>query len=130
MSLTGYISSGLESLGLNGSQVKPINEGERVTVTGSETEESTNLWGVFDQLGETLGEGANDLLGATIDRYVKKTGLGPEGSPDTTGDPTDNPQSSTIPDSQQQDMPFWKKYQSELIVAGVLLGGYLVIRKR
>lgn len=130
MSLTGYITSGLESLGLNGTQVKPINEGERVTVQGSETQDTSNLWGLFDNLGETLGEGANDLLGATIDRYVKKTSLGPEGSPDSTGDPSDNPQASTIPDSQQTAQPFWKKYQSELIVAGVLLGGYLVIRKR
>lgn len=130
MGLTGYITSGLESLGLNGTQVKPINEGERVVVQGSETEQKSNLWGIFDNLGETLGEGANDLLSATIDRYVKKTALGPEGSPDTTGDPSDNPQASTVPDSQQQAMPFWKKYQSEMIVAGVLLGGYLVMRKR
>jgi hypothetical protein len=129
MSLTGYVSSGLESLGLNGSQVKPINEGRQVTVDNVEKQDS-NLWGIFDNLGETLGQGANDLLGATIDRYVKKTSLGPEGSPDSTGDPSDNPQSSTLPESQRQQPSFFQRYQSELIVGGVLLGGFLLVRGR
>lgn len=129
MSLTGYVSSGLESLGLNGSQVKPINEGRPVTVDNVQKQDS-NLWGVFDNLGETLGQGANDLLGATIDRYVQKTSLGPEGSPDSTGDPSDNPQSSTLPESQRQQASFFQRYQSELIVGGVLLGGFLLVRGR
>ena len=129
MSLTGYVSSGLESLGLNGSQVKPINEGRQVTVDNVQKQDS-NLWGIFDNLGETLGQGANDLLDATIDRYVKKTSLGPEGSPDSTGDPSDNPQSSTLPESQRQKPSFFQRYQSEIIVGGVLLGGYLLVRGR
>jgi hypothetical protein len=130
MELNGYITTGLESLGLNGTAVKPINEGERVTVQGSQTESKTNLWGIFDGLGETLSEGANDLLGATIDRYVQKTRGGPETTVDSTGDPSDNPGSSVIPESQRNQPGFIQRYQSELIVAGVLLGGYLVLRKR
>lgn len=129
MSLTGYVTTGLESLGLNGSAVKPINEGERVAVDTTQKKD-TNLWGIFDGLGETLSEGANDLLGATIDRYVQKTRGGPETTVDSTGDPTDNPGSSVVPESQRQQAGFLKRYQSELIVAGVLLGGYLVMRKR
>tara|TARA_Y100001933_G_C18462271_1_gene340576 strand:+ start:83 stop:475 length:393 start_codon:yes stop_codon:yes gene_type:complete len=130
MELTGFITTGLESLGLNGSEVKPINQGEKVKVQGSEQEERSNLWGIFDGLGETLGEGANDLLAATFDRYVQKTRGGPETSPDTTGDPTDNPGSAVIPESQRNQPGFLQRYQSELIVAGVLLGGFLVLRRR
>ena len=129
MSLTGYVTTGRESLGLNGSAVKPINEGEPVVVDTTEKKDS-NLWGIFDGLGETLSEGANDLLGATIDRYVQKTRGGPETTVDSTGDPTDNPGSSVVPESQRQQAGFLKRYQSELIVAGVLLGGYLVLRRR
>lgn len=129
MSLTGYVTTGLESLGLNGSAVKPINEGERVAVDTTQKKD-TNLWGIFDGLGETISDGANDLLDATIDRYVQKTRGGPETTVDSTGDPTDNPGDSTVPESQRQKAGFLQRYQSELIVAGVLLGGYLVMRKR
>lgn len=130
MELSGVVTSGRESLGLNGADVKPINQGERVTVAGSETRDSSNLWGIFDGLGETVGQGANELLDATFDRYVKKTSPGVEANPGTRGDPSDNPGASNVPDSQQVKPSLFKRYQSELIVGGVLLGGYLLIRGR
>jgi hypothetical protein len=130
MDLKGYVTSGLESLGLNGTQVKPINQGERVTVVGSEQQESSNLWGIFDGLGETVGKGANDLLEATFDRYVTKTQNGVAANPGTRGDPSDNPGDATVPESQRAPMSMFRKYQSEIIVGGVLLGGYLLVRGR
>lgn len=129
MSLTGFVTTGFETLGLNGSGVKPINEGVRVTVDEAKQPEA-NFWGIFDGLGETIGEGINRVAASEIDRYVKKSRRGVEASPDSTGDPSDNPGSSVVPNSQRSQPGLIQQYQKPLLIAAALMGGYLLLKRR
>lgn len=86
MGLGAYIQDGLESLGLNGSDIKPINQGEPVTIV-EDSDTSGSVWGLLDSAGESVSNGVGSYFEALLGKQINKLTKGPEASADSTGDP-------------------------------------------
>jgi hypothetical protein len=122
--LTGWISDGLESLGLNGDDVKPINQGEAVDVVQPQESEDS-FWGFLDDLGTTVKNGVADIAQSAVQAKINDLKFGPEKSYDTTGAPSDQAGSYAPPKTQST----LQQYKTPLLIGAALLLGAVVVKK-
>jgi hypothetical protein len=122
--LTGWISDGMESLGLGGDDVKPINQGEAVDVVTTQEAESS-YWGFLDDLGTTVKNGVADIAKSAVQHKIDELTFGPEKSIDTTGIPSDQAGSYAPPQTQST----LQQYKTPLLIGAALLLGAVVVKK-
>lgn len=125
MALIGVNATGAEPAGTTGTQTRPINEGNPVTVSGTQQQSvSQGLWDWLDGVAGSVQSGVSQAVNNKVDSLVKKTTDNPK--PDSTGNPNDNPQQVTPTAASQ---PFAVKYKTQLLwVAGALAAGLIINR--
>tara|TARA_R110000772_G_scaffold264301_2_gene384776 strand:+ start:2640 stop:3032 length:393 start_codon:yes stop_codon:yes gene_type:complete len=126
--LSGWIQDGMESLGLNGSDVKPVNTGEEVTVVNQGIPVSS-AWDFLDKIGDTVTNGVGEYVGGLVQNQVDKIQTGSESTVDSTGDPSD--QAGQNFGAGGRSMSFIQENKTPLIIGGavLLLGGLFVVMR-
>lgn len=129
MSLTGFLEPYLPDLGINGSKVRPVNEGDLVSIVGTEGKaKPDSFWSFLDDVGTEVKNGLGDIATAAIqDQIDKLQNHGPETSLDTTGIVED--QVGLDSPGVQSEPTFIDKYKMPMLVAAAGLVAILVIKK-
>lgn len=127
MALNLYVPDSNPTTGSTGAQVRPITEGVEMTAVQNQTSRG-GLFGVLDQIGETIGNAVGQAAQIKADQFVGGITNGPEQTVDSTGDPADQAGGSR----PNVDQAFFEKYKRELMIGGAVVGGlgvlYLVTR--
>jgi len=124
MALELFVPSETPTTGVSSGETKPVTEGERMTAVATQ-QPRTGIFGVLDDITTTIGNGVSDALSAVVDREVNDIRTGAESDTDSTGDPDD--QAGGTLNDNQSDEPFYKKYQTELMIGGGVLAVMAVL---
>ncbi len=125
MALTAHIPPENPVTGVSGESVKPITEGQEVMAT-ADTQASGGFWSGLDDLTGSILGGIGNIAGAVADREADEIRTGAESIVDSTGDPSDQ---TTIGIEGKDTMsePFYKKYQTELLIGGGVLAAMVTL---
>ena len=113
-------------LGVVGIGVKPITEGEKMTVIKQQDDSNTSsFWGFLDDVGTSIGRGLSQFADIAVKKELAEFIGGSETTVDSRGNPDDQPGGEKVRTMGQ--VPFYRAYQKELMIGGgVLVVGILL----
>jgi len=121
MALTLNVPEKNPKTGVTGVEVKPITDGEKITVVENQTS-SSGFWSVLDDIGTTVANGVSSVASAIVKSEVDKIKTGAESTPDRTGDPYDQPGRVEA----KANIPFYQTYKKELMIGGGVIAAVAV----
>lgn len=124
MGLGAWLETALPDLGTNTTTVKPINEGEPVTVVADQPD-SGGVWGFLDKIGEQATSGVGSYIQEKLKNEFDRQTYGPEASEDNAGDPY--AQSGFMGKPNAVEVPFGQKYKTPLLIGAGVLSVVLVV---